>query len=378
MEHESQAARDARIRSLWNTLDTRNEGSLDVPGLKNGLAKLDHPLKDADELISLVLERADINHDGRISYDDFRQFVEHTEEHLWGLFRNIDRDQSGNLDKDELKAAYSQAGVSVPEERLDRFFADVDTNHDGFISFEEWRDFLLFIPPDAPNLQAVLAYYATSVKLTSEGDVFMSDGAMQSIGTRHTSLFTYCFGALLQLMSPPPPRLWPSLSAVSTTVTPVPAAATRAPSPLSTRAVDRRPEESEYPYDTEFATDMEDESETPMQAVRLTDFVPPIGYFVAGGVSGAMSRTCTAPFDRLKVYLIAQTGSAAETVQAAKQGAALQATKHSAVTLYRACVDLWNAGGIRSLWAGNQALHDARSLLLTATRQRDQRGEDHT
>lgn len=85
---------------------------------------------------------------------------------------------------------------------------------------------------------------------------------------------------------------------------------------------------------------------------RLTDVVPHLGYFAAGGLAGITSRTATAPLDRIKVYLIAQTGSATEAIQAAKSGAALQATKHGMSTLWNACKDVWNAGGIRSLFAG--------------------------
>lgn len=94
--------------------------------------------------------------------------------------------------------------------------------------------------------------------------------------------------------------------------------------------------------------------------IRLTDLVPNVGYFAAGGLSGITSRTATAPLDRLKVYLIAQTGSATETIKAAKSGAALQATKHGASTLWNACRDLWAAGGIRSLFAGGLPLYACR------------------
>ena len=42
MDGEDQAAQDARVEKLWKTLDTRNEGQLNLSGLKKGLAKIDH------------------------------------------------------------------------------------------------------------------------------------------------------------------------------------------------------------------------------------------------------------------------------------------------------------------------------------------------
>lgn len=70
---------------------------------------------------------------------EFRTFVEQTEKELAQLFKSIDRDHNGQLDKNELKDAFIRAGLVIPSSKLDRFFAEVDTNHDGVISFEEWR-----------------------------------------------------------------------------------------------------------------------------------------------------------------------------------------------------------------------------------------------
>jgi solute carrier family 25 phosphate transporter 23/24/25/41 len=84
----------------------------------------------------------------------------------------------------------------------------------------------------------------------------------------------------------------------------------------------------------------------------LSACLPSPGYFIAGGLAGAVSRTTTAPLDRLKVYLIAQTGAANDAIEAAKSGAALQALKGAWRTSANAMKDLWAAGGIRSLWAG--------------------------
>lgn len=90
------------------------------------------------------------------------------------------------------------------------------------------------------------------------------------------------------------------------------------------------------------------------KARLLTDLLPAPGYFVAGGVAGAVSRTATAPLDRLKVYLIAQVGASDEAVKAAKSGAPVQAAKKAAAPLLDATKQVWRMGGIRSLFAGKQ------------------------
>ena len=84
MDGEDQTAQDARVDKLWRTLDTRNEGQLNLNGLKKGLSSINHrlfhfillrrfltvgiALKNADTLLQDVMKAVDTNRDGRIDY----------------------------------------------------------------------------------------------------------------------------------------------------------------------------------------------------------------------------------------------------------------------------------------------------------------------
>lgn len=303
------------------------------------------------------------------STTEFREFVQKAERELWTLFKSIDRDGNNKLDKQELNEAFSKAGIHVSNTKLDQFFAKVDQNHDGVITFDEWRyyhphlshhprttltihdrNFLLFIPAESPGLKAVFSYFATSVKVNPEGDVHLSDETIQGLGTyiRHRLLF------LLHLFKPiAPPRIRhrpPDVVGGGTHYS--------ASQSTVAQSHDRASRDFEPWHDGALEEDLSlylpeaDQKAPQSMRSRLMDILPKPGYFLAGGIAGIISRTSTAPLDRLKVYLIAQTGSSNEAIAAAKSGAGIQATKAATNSLVQACKELWRAGGIRSLWAG--------------------------
>jgi len=55
----------------------------------------------------------------------------------------MDGDHNNKLSKIDLKDAFQRAGITVSKSKLDDFFSRMDANHDGVISFKEWRYVLL-------------------------------------------------------------------------------------------------------------------------------------------------------------------------------------------------------------------------------------------
>jgi solute carrier family 25 (mitochondrial phosphate transporter), member 23/24/25/41 len=368
----SEEQREQRLRGLFQKLDTRKRGQLELADLKQGLQKMNHPLKNADGLVRDFLVACDLNHDGHITYDEFVRFCKQAEDRLLLQFNSIDRDHNGKLDKQELAQALERDGVSVSQVRLDRFFAYIDQDHDGRIEFPEWRgmsprpvigrgdgltvtDFLLFLPTHAPNLRNILSYYDSTVKLNAEGDVHLSEEALSGLGTPRHSLAMSLFGAIMSIARPAHPIPPPELSLPPDFVDDTPDDGC---DPFGMDSPDSKPYDGPPEHDLS-----EDDPHMPLKPARrkeetseaekkLTFYGFNVGYFACGAVAGMTSRTATAPLDRIRVYLIASTDSTKSIRSAAKSANTLVAAGRGAGTLWKACQDLWAAGGVRSLFAG--------------------------
>jgi solute carrier family 25 (mitochondrial phosphate transporter), member 23/24/25/41 len=214
-------------------------------------------------------------------------------------------------------------------------------------------NFLLFLPTSAnPGLKAVLSYYTSAVTLNSEGDTSISEETLEGLG-RPRSFISILFGAIIKITEPPQKssRSFPAETSPSTQeITPPPetmyehnhahfietaADPTVAEDDLFTQSAD--------PFFEDIST---------LERSWLISVLPDPGYFLAGAVAGAVSRTATAPLDRIKVYLIANVGPPKNSIEAAKQSNAVAAAKKLGRPLVAAAKELWKAGGMRSLFAG--------------------------
>lgn len=283
-------------------------------------------------------------------------------------------------------------------------------------------NFLLFMPQKHGSpLEAALSFYNSIVSLNAEGDSMVTEETLEGIGTTG-SIFQALFGAILRLAEPPPPGTTPvpgSIPGAPSPSTPYPNPTTqqRQPPTSSELKPPLHPNGGERPaqmsdeamaaaysaYSQAFAGDAmhhaaegttktaramaactyqrnsgspeleeiydqeaqldphEVELEDEVSSTGLTQYLPEPGYFVAGALAGGISRTATAPLDRLKVYLLvntkAKTGAA---IDAAKKGQGLSALRQAGKPIGDAIHDLYKAGGFRTFFAGR--LHSSGVL----------------
>ncbi|KAK3387275.1 mitochondrial carrier domain-containing protein [Podospora didyma] len=379
---QSQNERDKRVEELWRKLDPAGHGELDVKGLKKGLKKIDHPMKNADHMLKEIIKTVDSNGDGKIQYEEFRSFVANAERQLLQLFKSIDRDRDGRLNKEELQAAFKRAGLSVPMRRMSGFFDEIDMNRDGYISFDEWRDFLLFMPTNHDHdsaLEAALSFYSSIVTVNAEGDSLVSEDTLEGLGTTGFLLHAL-FGSLLKLANPGStsyPRTTPTSAPLSpsdspqslpasdqdtatvnaASISPAYRSASAASSQIFTDVVGKRHVqiiEGAEQSDTWDISRLQEEVLEDEDTQILTNLLPETGYFLAGAVSGGVSRTVTAPLDRLKVFLLVNTkAGSTDAIATAKSGQPVAAIRKAGGPIKEAMVTLWRAGGLRTFFAGN-------------------------
>lgn len=264
------------------------------------------------------------------------------------------------------------------------------------------------------TLHAILSFYS----LTAEGDSLVSDETLEGLGTR-SSLLSTLFGSVVRLFASPEPDTTSTLEPVSPPP-PTPRDTQGAPQSPTTAAQSILQPTSEEAHPRSIAGTLQDSAApgdarssamsalshgsptvspgavvdprklttpagggdggrndapatlareeaaedeavldpTPEKSLwKLTDFVPDPGYFLAGAIAGGVSRTATAPLDRLKVYLLVNTSTTQtgrQVVGAVKGGQPVAALKHISNPFATAVRDLWAAGGARTFFAGEK------------------------
>ncbi|KAG0165976.1 hypothetical protein DFQ28_008042 [Apophysomyces sp. BC1034] len=262
---EKAGQREARIRSLFDSLDSKGTGYLDAEAILGGFLKLTH-LPAHTRYATDLLAKCDTARDGLIDYQEFRAYVLSKERELWELFSEIDKSGDNRLRANDLENALKAAGMRVTRDEIEGFIEIIDTGilndavnfmnrisselleGNGYIDFQDWRDFLLLLPRETTIIE-IYRYYQTSTQLTHDAEVVF------------------------------PPT-----------------------------------------------------DEVARNAYK---------YFAAGGIAGAVSRTCTAPIDRLKVYLITQT-----SYQSSKGGT-------TSLSIAGALRNIYSQGGLRGFFVGN-------------------------
>ena len=139
------------LKTVFKQLDTNADGKLTLNELKNGFEIYFGKILSNVELKQLM-EDVDGDADGFISYEEFlrvtvnkRKLLE--EKNLSMAFERFDVDGDGKLSKEEIKKVLYGSDL----EYIDELIKEVDTNKDGYINYQEFKELMNGIKEEKGN-----------------------------------------------------------------------------------------------------------------------------------------------------------------------------------------------------------------------------------
>ncbi|KAI4370119.1 hypothetical protein MLD38_018500 [Melastoma candidum] len=138
------------LKEMFKSMDTDNSGTITFEELKVGLPKLGTKLSESE--VKQLMEAADVDGNGTIDYIEFITATMHMnrverEDHLYKAFEFFDKDKSGYITMEELEHALQQYNMG-DEKTIKEIIAEVDTDHDGRINYDEFAAMMRKGNPD--------------------------------------------------------------------------------------------------------------------------------------------------------------------------------------------------------------------------------------
>ena len=129
---------------FFNQLDTDGDGKINKNDLLKGLkARIESKTLEMD--VDRIYRNIDMDNNGFIQYEEFvraavskEKFVD--DQILKFAFRYFDKDNSGEISRNELEAIFKQGVTDQTkiQEALDQIINEVDENRDGIIQYSEF------------------------------------------------------------------------------------------------------------------------------------------------------------------------------------------------------------------------------------------------
>ncbi|EDQ89346.1 uncharacterized protein MONBRDRAFT_8203, partial [Monosiga brevicollis MX1] len=160
----NQLATSDEIERVFHHMDADANGQLSRFELAKALMSLGVVANAStlDDLLLRIHEAARDNcddDDKSVSLTEFRLFYEQRQEQLWEAFRELQHQAqfNGKLTAGDLRLALYNIDMAASDEEISTFISMADVNHDGAVQWAEFRDFLLLLP--GTNVRAMFDEY---------------------------------------------------------------------------------------------------------------------------------------------------------------------------------------------------------------------------
>ncbi|MCO5565783.1 hypothetical protein L7F22_019458 [Adiantum nelumboides] len=344
-----------------------------------GLSAVGSKQRQADRERDRRIAKGHVEDDGgrrqrQIEWEGFLRYADQKERELYKIFIELDKNADMRLDTAEIATALDRAEIALSKDGLQDFVASLGSSSrwqgsgcPSSVTFPEFRDYLLLLPRK-PSVNEIFRFYqvrkafglfgsqgifaefsdrwgkterhgATSV--TQDGDVSLAGEERMKLGEDEKEARREARRAALEMAA---------TEVNDSSSDNQPESETNNLSSILSSRNDATSSSSEITDNnkevgnTVAADEEEDDSDMIHGDVALK-------FLLAGGIAGAVSRTATAPFDRLKIYLITTARSQPEVLNS---GSTSKIATRGVSMLSEAVQALYReGGGVRAFWVGN-------------------------
>ena len=116
----------------------------------------------------MFLEKADATRSDDLTLKEFMEHLQRHEKQLHFVFSKLDTNKDGRVTSAEIKVAFKTLGIAIGLEEAEKLVSRIDDDNSLDISFEEWRDYLMFHPRS-------VNYFTCNLFITFNNNYFSSN-----------------------------------------------------------------------------------------------------------------------------------------------------------------------------------------------------------
>jgi Ca2+-binding EF-hand superfamily protein len=132
-----------RIHELFNSLDEKSSGELDVKQCIYLFRLLSISI-DNEEQFRLVMNQVDLDNNGKISFQEFLILLSQkmnqikTINFIFETFKYFDKDNDGFINIYDLSKIFLHLGEKLTEQQLNEMLLTIDYDQDGYVNFQDF------------------------------------------------------------------------------------------------------------------------------------------------------------------------------------------------------------------------------------------------
>jgi len=146
MDGPTAEAERLRLERMFHDLDANKDGRVDPKELAEGVKKMGYYHVTEEQIIEFM-KKSDVTKSGDLDMNEFMTYLQDHEQQLKIIFSSLDENQDGVISATEIVSAFQKLGIVITESEARALMQRINVkDHSLDISFEEWRDYLLFHP----------------------------------------------------------------------------------------------------------------------------------------------------------------------------------------------------------------------------------------